>query len=60
MFTNLAHALLRYTIIKEVGDGTFGSVWRAINKESGEVVCRFTCLVFAFVAWMCSLLLSPH
>jgi protein kinase len=28
----------RYNIIKEVGDGTFGSVWRAINKESGEVV----------------------
>uniref|UniRef100_A0A0E0PSP6 Protein kinase domain-containing protein n=3 Tax=Oryza TaxID=4527 RepID=A0A0E0PSP6_ORYRU len=28
----------RYKIIKEVGDGTFGSVWRAINKESGEVV----------------------
>ncbi|XP_062233751.1 cyclin-dependent kinase F-4-like isoform X1 [Phragmites australis] len=28
----------RYTIIKEVGDGTFGSVWRAINKENGEVV----------------------
>ncbi|AQK80028.1 Cyclin-dependent kinase F-4 [Zea mays] len=28
----------RYTIINEVGDGTFGSVWRATNKESGEVV----------------------
>ncbi|XP_042505141.1 cyclin-dependent kinase F-4 isoform X1 [Macadamia integrifolia] len=28
----------RYKIIKEVGDGTFGSVWRAINKQSGEVV----------------------
>lgn len=28
----------RYKIIKEVGDGTFGSVWRAINKHSGEVV----------------------
>jgi len=28
----------RYNIITEVGDGTFGSVWRAINKESGEVV----------------------
>lgn len=30
--------LNRYTIIKEVGDGTFGSVWRAINKQIGEVV----------------------
>ncbi|KAK4746443.1 hypothetical protein SAY87_012755 [Trapa incisa] len=28
----------RYKIIKEVGDGTYGSVWRAINKQSGEVV----------------------
>ncbi|PSR91717.1 Cyclin-dependent kinase [Actinidia chinensis var. chinensis] len=28
----------RYKIIKEVGDGTFGSVWRAINKQTGEVV----------------------
>ncbi|KAJ1412475.1 Serine/threonine-protein kinase, active site [Sesbania bispinosa] len=28
----------RYMLIKEVGDGTFGSVWRAINKQSGEVV----------------------
>eukprot|EP00268_Persea_americana_P063250 TRINITY_DN818_c3_g1_i3.p1 TRINITY_DN818_c3_g1~~TRINITY_DN818_c3_g1_i3.p1 ORF type:complete len:280 (-),score=37.85 TRINITY_DN818_c3_g1_i3:2643-3482(-) len=28
----------RYKIIKEVGDGTFGSVWRAIYKHTGEVV----------------------
>ncbi|GMJ04030.1 hypothetical protein like AT4G19110 [Hibiscus trionum] len=28
----------RYKIIEEVGDGTFGSVCRAINKLSGEVV----------------------
>ncbi|KAK1262675.1 Cyclin-dependent kinase F-4 [Acorus gramineus] len=28
----------RYKIIKEVGDGTFGSVWRAINKQTGEIV----------------------
>lgn len=28
----------RFEIIKEVGDGTFGNVWQAINKESGEVV----------------------
>ncbi|KAF7809429.1 cyclin-dependent kinase F-4-like isoform X2 [Senna tora] len=29
---------LRYKLIKEVGDGTFGSVWRALNKQTGEVV----------------------
>lgn len=28
----------RYKLIKEVGDGTFGSVWRAIYKQTGEVV----------------------
>ncbi|EPS63316.1 hypothetical protein M569_11466, partial [Genlisea aurea] len=28
----------RYKLIKEVGNGTFGSVWRAISKQSGEVV----------------------
>ncbi|XP_019150203.1 PREDICTED: cyclin-dependent kinase F-4-like [Ipomoea nil] len=28
----------RYKIIKEVGNGSFGSVWRAQNNETGEVV----------------------
>ncbi|GAB2215791.1 hypothetical protein Droror1_Dr00020192 [Drosera rotundifolia] len=28
----------RYKLIKEVGDGTFGSVWRALSKQTGEVV----------------------
>uniref|UniRef100_M4DM70 cyclin-dependent kinase n=1 Tax=Brassica campestris TaxID=3711 RepID=M4DM70_BRACM len=27
-----------YNLIKEVGDGTFGNVWRAVNKQTGEVV----------------------
>ncbi|GJN21954.1 hypothetical protein PR202_gb09478 [Eleusine coracana subsp. coracana] len=30
--------ILRFKLIKEVGDGTFGSVWRAINKQNSEVV----------------------
>lgn len=25
-------------MIKEVGDGTFGSVWRALNRDTGEIV----------------------
>ncbi len=29
----------RYKISKIVGDGTFGSVVRAVNTETGEVVC---------------------
>ncbi|KAK6782562.1 hypothetical protein RDI58_020358 [Solanum bulbocastanum] len=28
----------RYKIIKEVGNGTFGNVWQALNKQTGEVV----------------------
>lgn len=34
----LFHLWYRYKVIKEVGNGTFGSVWRALNKQSGEVV----------------------
>ncbi|XP_022746711.1 cyclin-dependent kinase F-4-like isoform X1 [Durio zibethinus] len=29
---------ISYKLIREVGDGTFGVVWRAINNLSGEVV----------------------
>ncbi|CAK9153301.1 unnamed protein product [Ilex paraguariensis] len=28
----------RYKMIKEVGNGTFGTVWRALNKQTGQVV----------------------
>ncbi|XP_070014465.1 cyclin-dependent kinase F-4-like [Nicotiana sylvestris] len=28
----------RYKIIKEVGNGAFGNVWQALNKQTGEVV----------------------
>ncbi|KAG6531979.1 hypothetical protein ZIOFF_005816 [Zingiber officinale] len=34
----LLKTMERYKLIKEVGDGTFGSVWRALNKLTGEVV----------------------
>lgn len=30
--------LFRYKVIKEVGNGSFGVVWRALNKQNGEVV----------------------
>ncbi|KAF3795961.1 Cyclin-dependent kinase F-4 [Nymphaea thermarum] len=29
---------LGYTLIKEVGDGTFGTVWRAIHRPTGKIV----------------------
>ncbi|XP_018511709.2 LOW QUALITY PROTEIN: cyclin-dependent kinase F-4 [Brassica rapa] len=28
----------RFNFVKEVGDGTFGNVWRAVNKQTGEFV----------------------
>ncbi|XP_042456354.1 cyclin-dependent kinase F-4-like [Zingiber officinale] len=35
---NWVSLFCRYNVIKEVGDGTFGNVWRAISKQSGELV----------------------
>ena len=44
----------RFKIIKEVGDGTFGSVWRAINKQSGEVVCQWiSCFLMNSIFLFC-------
>eukprot|EP01018_Ginkgo_biloba_P007416 Gb_12807 [translate_table: standard] len=28
----------RYKVIKELGDGTYGSVWKAINRSTNEIV----------------------
>jgi protein kinase len=28
----------RYKIIKQLGDGTYGSVWKAINRQTNEIV----------------------
>ena len=30
----------RYRILKQLGDGTYGSVAKAVNKN-GEIVCYF-------------------
>jgi serine/threonine protein kinase len=30
----------RYKVIKALGDGTYGSVFRAVNRSTGEVVRR--------------------
>lgn len=29
----------RYKVTKQLGDGTYGSVLKAVNRQSGEVVC---------------------
>lgn len=28
----------RYKVVKQLGDGTYGSVWKAINRQTNEVV----------------------
>lgn len=28
----------RYKVIKELGDGTYGSVWKALNQQTNEIV----------------------
>lgn len=38
VYAQIVPIMDRYKIIKEVGNGTFGSVWRALNKQTGEVV----------------------
>lgn len=38
MLVASAKRMEKFKVIKEVGDGTFGSVWQAVNKQNGEVV----------------------
>ena len=32
------HLTRRYKVLRQLGDGTYGSVWKAVNRQSGEVV----------------------
>eukprot|EP00882_Tetradesmus_deserticola_P022099 GHRQ01023982.1.p1 GENE.GHRQ01023982.1~~GHRQ01023982.1.p1 ORF type:complete len:139 (+),score=16.29 GHRQ01023982.1:861-1277(+) len=33
------HAVnFRYKVVKQLGDGTYGNVWKAINRQTNEVV----------------------
>lgn len=34
----------RYKVTKQLGDGTYGSVLKAVNRQSGEVVRPSVCL----------------
>jgi protein kinase len=31
----------RYKIVKPLGDGTYGSVFKAINRQTGEIVSEW-------------------
>lgn len=33
-----AHTPRRYKVVKQLGDGTYGSVWKAMNRQTNEVV----------------------
>jgi serine/threonine protein kinase len=34
----LSHGFPRYKVVKQLGDGTYGNVWKAINRQTDEVV----------------------
>lgn len=40
----------RYKIMKQLGDGTYGSVWKATNRQTNEVVSD-CCLLLLWCAW---------
>jgi len=35
----------RYKITKQLGDGTYGSVLRGVNRQTSEVVRNFFCFI---------------
>lgn len=35
---SLSRAMNRYTLTKKLGDGTYGSVVKAVNRQTGEEV----------------------
>jgi protein kinase len=30
--------MCRYKVMKQLGDGTYGSVWKAVNNDTNEIV----------------------
>ncbi len=44
----------RYKVIRQLGDGTYGSVWKAINRETNAVVqILFPGAPTYFLSWHC-------
>jgi len=41
--------MVRYKTVKKLGDGTYGSVVKAVNKQTGELVCGMFVLTRAGV-----------
>jgi protein kinase len=35
---SICSPFFRYKVIKQLGDGTYGSVWKATNRQTNEVV----------------------
>jgi len=44
MLLFIVSLICRYRFIKEIGDGTCGSVFRAVNLETNEIVSTELCL----------------
>lgn len=45
----VGHYNSRYRILKELGDGTCGNVYKAINTETSEIVSDCLCLYVCYV-----------
>ena len=40
-FGKFVLAACRYKVTKQLGDGTYGSVWKAVNMQTkDQVICR--------------------
>ena len=41
-------------MVKQLGDGTYGTVWKAVNRQSNEVVSWIAVQEGAARPWQCS------
>ena len=48
----------RYKVTKQLGDGTYGSVLKAVNRQNGEIVSTLTGAHMATQACLLSVSLS--
>lgn len=50
----------RYKVVKQLGDGTYGSVWKAINRQTNEVVSCPKDILGPYLCYRSHFLLQRH
>ena len=45
----------RYKVTKQLGDGTYGSVLKAVNRQTGEIVRNLSLCLNSKIQWFQSL-----